>query len=59
MSYSGVAIFGTQSYRIYLQPKAIAERARDDGVEERKGFSPPNGHTTSASSTRLPLGSGI
>ena len=29
----------------------------DAGVEECKGYSPPNGHTTSTSSTPLPLGS--
>ena len=40
-----------------LQPKAIAERTRVGGVEECRGFSPPNVPTTSASSTRLPLGS--
>ena len=32
-------------------------RTSDVGVEECKGFSPPNDHTTSASSTPLPLGS--
>ena len=35
----------------------MARRTRDAGVEECKGFSPPNGHTTSASSIPLPLGS--
>ena len=30
-------------------------RTSDVGVEECKGFSPPNDHTTSASSTPLPL----
>ena len=40
-----------------FQPKAMTERTRDGGVEECKGFSPPNVPTTSASSTRLPLGS--
>ena len=29
----------------------------DTGVEECKGYSPPNDHTTSASPTPLPLGS--
>ena len=33
----------------------MARRTSDVGVEECKGFSPPNGHTTSASSTLLPL----
>ena len=32
-------------------------RRSDAGVEECKGYSPPNDHTTSASSTPLPLGS--
>ena len=45
------------SVNSYLQPKAMAKRTRDGGVEECKGFSPPNVQTTSASSTRLPLGS--
>ena len=35
----------------------MARRTRGGGVQECKGFSPPNDHTTSASSTRLPLGS--
>ena len=35
----------------------MAERTRDGGVEECKGFTPPNVPTTSASSTRLSLGS--
>ena len=35
----------------------MTEQTRDGGVEECKGFSPPNVHTISASSTRLPLGS--
>ena len=36
----------------------MAERAGDHvGVEECKGFTPPNVPTTSASTTRLPLGS--
>ena len=35
----------------------MARRRRDAGVEECKGYSPPNDHTTSASSTPLPLGS--
>ena len=35
----------------------MARRTSDVGVEECKGFSPPNDHTTSASSTPLPLGS--
>ena len=38
----------------------VLERATsgsDAGVEECKGYSPPNDHTTSASSTPLPLGS--
>ena len=35
----------------------MAQRRSDGGVEECKGFSPPNDHTTSASSTPLPLGS--
>ena len=39
--------------------QAMARRTRDTdaGVEECKGYSPPNDHTTSASSTPLPLGS--
>ena len=39
MFHSGVVIFGT-SLNSHLQPKAIAERTGDDGVEECKGFSP-------------------
>ena len=36
----------------------MAERTGDDvGVEECKSFTPPNVPTTSASTTRLPLGS--
>ena len=35
----------------------MAERTRDGGVEECKGFSLPNDQTTSDSSVRLPLGS--
>ena len=35
----------------------MARRTSDVGVEECKGFPPPNDHTTSASSTPLPLGS--
>ncbi|CAN0410759.1 unnamed protein product [Ascophyllum nodosum] len=35
----------------------MARRTGDDGVEECKGFSPSNDHTTSTSSTPLPLGS--
>ena len=35
----------------------MAERIRDCRVKECKGFTPPNVPTTSASSTRLPLGS--
>ena len=35
----------------------MARRTSDAGVEECKGYSPPNDHTTSASSTPLPLGS--
>ena len=35
----------------------MARRTRDGGVQERKSFSPPNGHTTSSSSTRLPIDS--
>ena len=54
-------VFGTfvsqTSVPNILQPKAMAERTRDGGVEECKGFSPPKVPTTSASSTRLPLGS--
>ena len=38
-----------------LQHKAMAEWTRDGGVEEYKGFSPPNVPTTSVSSTRLSL----
>ena len=34
----------------------MARRASDAGVEECKGDSPPNDHTTSASSTPMPLG---
>ena len=40
-----------------LQSEATARRTSDAGVEECKGYSPPNDHTTSASSTPLPLGS--
>ncbi|CAN0213840.1 unnamed protein product, partial [Ascophyllum nodosum] len=36
---------------------SMAERTRDGGVEECKGFSPFNIPTTNASITRLPLGS--
>ena len=38
--------------------QAMARRTSDTdaGVEECKGYSPPNDHTTSASSTPLPLG---
>ena len=35
----------------------MAWRTSDAEVEECKGVSPPNDHTTSASSTPLPLGS--
>ena len=35
----------------------MARRRSDGGVEEWKGYSPPNDHTTSASSTPLPLDS--
>ena len=35
----------------------MARRKSDGGVEECKGYSPPNDHTTSASSTLMPLGS--
>ena len=35
----------------------MAWRRSDGGVEECKGYSHPNDHTTSASSTVLPLGS--
>ena len=35
----------------------MARRRSDGGVEECKGYSPPNDHTTSASSTPLPLDS--
>ena len=35
----------------------MARRGNDAGVEECKGYSPPNDHTTSASSTPLPFGS--
>ena len=35
----------------------MARRTSDVGVEECKVLSPPNDHTTSASSTPLPLGS--
>ncbi|CAN0163329.1 unnamed protein product, partial [Ascophyllum nodosum] len=35
----------------------MARRRSDAGVEECKGYSPPNDHATSASSTPLPLGS--
>ena len=35
----------------------MAGRTSDAGVEECKAYSPPNDHTTSASSTPLPLGS--
>ena len=35
----------------------MARRRSDGGVEECKGYSPPNDHTTSASSTPMPLGS--
>ena len=35
----------------------MARRRSDGGVEECKGYSTPNDHTTSASSTPLPLGS--
>ena len=37
--------------------KIMARRTSDAGVEECKGYSLPNDHTTSASSTPLPLGS--
>ena len=33
----------------------MARRRSDGGVEECKGYSPPNDHTTSASSTPLPF----
>ena len=52
MFYSGVHVFGS-SFNI----TAMARRTSDAGVEECKDFSPPNDHTTSASSTPLPLGS--
>ena len=60
MFYFGVVIFGTSliissNQPSLLQPKAMAERTRDGGVEECKGFLPPNVPTTRASSTRLPL----
>ena len=35
----------------------MARRRSNGGVEECKVYSPPNDHTTSASSTPLPLGS--
>ena len=35
----------------------MTRRRTDAGVEECKGYSPPNDHTTSVSSTPLPLGS--
>ena len=35
----------------------MARRRSDGGTEECKGYSPPNDHTTSASSTPMPLGS--
>ena len=35
----------------------MARRRSDGGVEECKGYLPPNDHTTSVSSTPLPLGS--
>ena len=35
----------------------MARRTSDAGVEECKGYSSPNDHTTSTSSTPLPLGS--
>ena len=35
----------------------MARRRSDGGVEECKGYSPPNDHTTSASSIPLPLDS--
>ena len=35
----------------------MARRRSDGGAEECKGYSTPNDHTTSASSTLLPLGS--
>ena len=37
----------------------MARRTSNAGVEERKGYSPRNDHTTSASSTPLPFGSWI
>ena len=49
-------IYGT-SVNSLLQPKAMAEQTRDGGIEECRGFSPPNVPTASASSTRLPLDS--
>ena len=59
MVYSGVDVFGSSfnitahfsNLNIWLGGQVI-----DAGVEECKGFSPPNEHTTSASSTPLPLG---
>ena len=59
MLYSGVDVFRKffQHHSSLLQPQAMARRTSDAGVEECKGFSPPNDHTTSASSTPLPLGS--
>ena len=45
----------TVVFRSYFN--IMARRASDAGVEECKGYSSPNDHTTSASSIPLPLGS--
>ena len=56
-----VVVFGKYQYRIFSCQTSVpkmAERTRNYvGVEECKGFTPPNVPTTSASTTRLPLGS--
>ena len=45
-------------YCVVLETTTLSARRRSDaGVEECKGYSPPSDHTTSASSTSLPLGS--
>ena len=43
----------TSNYTVF----SMAERIRDGGVEECKGFSPPGVPTTNASLTKMPLGS--
>ena len=45
----------TVVFRSYFN--TMARRTSNAGVEECKGYSPPNYHATSASSTPLPLGS--